>query len=61
MGEFVQPDPFKLSKLISEFLKNKELQKTAEVKRKEFLAYAYPEALSKERLLNLIYNLTKGK
>ncbi|MEW5920320.1 MAG: CDP-glycerol glycerophosphotransferase family protein [Bacillota bacterium] len=60
MGMFAQPDPFKLTKLIIEFFKDKDMQNNAEVKRKEFLAYAYPEVLSKERLQNLIHNLTKG-
>ena len=60
MGMFAQPDPFKLSKLIIDFFNDQELQKAEKVKRKEFLADAYPEALSKDRLLNLIHHLTKG-
>jgi len=58
MGNFVQSDPVKLAKLVIQLLQDEELQKDAKRKRKEFLAYAYPERSSGKKLSELINKLT---
>jgi len=58
MGNFVQSDPEKLVKLITQLVQDGKLQKVAKERREEFLTYAYPEKLSGKRLLELIYKLT---
>jgi len=58
MGDYVQSDPLKLARLVTQLLQDEKLQRNSETNRKEFLSYAYPEQLSGKRLLQLIDNLT---
>lgn len=59
LGELVQTDPQKLGQLIIKYLTNAAFKKYADNKRKEFIAYAYPnKELSGVRLKKLINKWT---
>lgn len=60
IGIFRKADPLEMAKLIKQFFLDEELQKDAEIKRKEFLSYAYPGELATEKLLKLIFKLTNS-
>lgn len=62
LGEFVQSDPSKVSENIKKVLNNLSFKEYYEIKRNEFLSFAYPQNLSGFCLLELIHNLTnEGK
>ncbi|MEW6622412.1 MAG: CDP-glycerol glycerophosphotransferase family protein [Bacillota bacterium] len=54
MDKFVQYDPIKIVGVIMQLLIDKNFQREAENKQKEFLAYAYPVKKSGKRLLELM-------
>ncbi|MFC0561923.1 capsular polysaccharide export protein, LipB/KpsS family [Halalkalibacter alkalisediminis] len=58
--QLVEPNPYKLGNLIVRLVNNKQFKQLAEIKRKEFIAKAYPNAdeLSGKRLSDLIYEIT---
>lgn len=58
LGDAVHRDASKLVTFILHFLQDASVQTYVEGKRKEFLAYAYPQQLSSDRLKSLIERIT---
>ena len=57
INDFVSSDPLKAAQIIIELLKNKNIQTLNKEKREKFLSYAYPEKISGDKFVKMIYEI----